>query len=150
MGKFTILVLVVVLLLFAAPSWAGFTGPYHSFEVCEIAHPDNCYDIGDWRTLAACRDMLGTFLCHHNAACHVPTSDCACNGPGIAELEGFIAPEDCDRPRTVMGQLGQRAGWYAFQSGVLTRYRNLKTCRAASHHCFGIGLENFEQGFTLP
>lgn len=138
------------ILALAGPAAAGATGPYHSFSVCEIAHPDTCYDIGDWKTLAACRDMLGTFLCHHNAACHVPTSDCACNGPGIAELAGFDAPGDCDQPRTEFGQLGQKAGWYAFQGSALVRYRNLKACRAASHHCFGIGLENFEQGFSLP
>jgi len=115
------------------------------FKACEIAHttpPDNCVVIG-LGGKAGCADMLGTFDCHHNSACHVPTRDCACNGPkgDSAEIAGLKVPEACQ-------PYGLANGWYHFDAGHLVGPMSRKKCRQESCACFGMCVPNYEQGFV--
>lgn len=129
----------MLILLLKTPSCnAGNAG--WGFFACEIAHPSNCTLIGLF-SKNFCLDIHGSFDCHHNNACHIPTADCACDGKGIAELEGlFTFPVGCD-------YMGEKGGWYHFDNGTLVRAKNLKACKAVSRNCFGVGVPNFEQGF---
>ncbi len=136
-----LLIAGLFILSFSTPTLAGFTGPLCGFYACEIAHPANCHVIGLLHQ-AACRDLLGTFLGHHNKACTRNLLGCAIDGPGIAKLEGLLVQDDCEC------DFGLKNGWYHYEEGTLVGPTGLKKCKAASHHCFGE--PNFEQGFTLP
>ena len=134
---FALLVSAIALSLMAGVSYAG-SG--WGFQACEIAHPDTCTIVG-LNSLAFCRDMLGTFGCHHNVACHAGSLACACNGKGIAELEGLSIPADC----TFYGL--KQPAWYHFQDGVLSKPMSFRKCIRESPNCFGMGFPNYEQGF---
>lgn len=129
---------------FAVLMWCGFVGiaqakEYAGFTACEIAHPTNCFEFVS-PSLAGCRDLLGTFDCHHNGACLTGSPGCACNGPGIAEREGLFVPNDCEPE-------GFKNGWYYFDYGTLIRAKNLRDCRAHSSDGFIVGGPNYEQCF---
>jgi len=139
--KVSSIILFACVLLVPQVIHAGFTGPYYGFAVCEIAHPNNCTLIGLWRTPAACKDMLGSFLYEHPTSCR-SGRNCAPIGPGIAYYIGYSAPLDCST-------VGLKSAWYYYDNGVLSPPLSLKGCKAKSKACFGVGFPNYEQGFKV-
>ncbi len=133
---FALALSAIVLLAGAGVCQAGFTGPFHGFKVCAIANPSECWTIGLWRDPRTCADFAGSFVCEHGPTCFLG-SDCSCQGPGIAEMEGLFIANLCE-------PIGLKAGCYHFDHGDLAGPMKLKLCKAQSDECWCQGGGNFE------
>lgn len=146
-----IAVIIACCQLMATTAWAG--AWFFIFHFPILIQPDGKtvpaadVQVGPWPSQRICRDVLGTAGCEHGPLCldHPSVVNCACMGPGVAQLAGATVSNDCFKQ-------GQAKGFYFFAldptlgQPILMGPFSKRKCIKQSDECFPIGAISNTEG----